>query len=166
MIQKIERLLDLMIAHYEKADNPVCVVGRALEDGQYAAGDPPVAPAKKERKPRAPKAEKSVEAQLAADINELAERPTPKTPEMSEVDSAVKVIEVATRYIHRFKTRTPIDGRAEAIGILKDKWGALGVTGITKTATNPGLNHAQRLEFMAILNANMAAADGAAVGNA
>lgn len=144
MIQKIERLLDLMIAHYEKADNPVVTVNLNQEhhDRQVAAEKARLSedvPAhKKERKPRAPKAEK-------------AEAPAPKP--MTEEESKVKVIEVATAYVHRFKTATP-DGKTAAIAYLRGNYAP--AQGIGE------LNHAQRVDFIAWLQAGIAAADGKA----
>ena len=104
MIQKIERLLDLMIAHYEKADNPVVVETEPAEETA------PAAP--KARKPRRAKDEPPIDTPAEPSVPE-----TKKAPQMTEDESATKAITVATAYVHRFKASVP-DGKTKAIALL------------------------------------------------
>lgn len=133
MIQKLERLLDLMIVYYEKAGNPVRTVTEINAEQEKIQVDILT----KTRKPRTPKAEAVVESVA------------PAAPEMSDAESATEVLAVTRAYVSRFQKQDP-DGQKRALAILANDFKKPGIK---------ALDHAERLAFIAKLKAEIAAAD-------
>lgn len=111
------------------------------------AGVSAVVPAeapKKERKTRTPKAP---EASSPVDpMSELGLPAAPAKKALTEAESQVETLTVAKRFVQRFARSAP-DGLVRAKEILKTMFNA------EKIAS---LGHAQRLEFIAVLEKQMA----------
>ena len=137
LLQKAEKLLDLMIAHYETngAEEKPCV--------------PPIAastsvPVRRGRPPKVRPTEEIVPVATAAAVE----------PEMTEQESSEKVREAAKAVVKRFPNSSATDGNPEGFHMAKKL-----LTEKYKVARITDLVHAQRVQFIQDVNFLVANAD-------
>lgn len=143
LMKALTRMANAIAAHYEKQGNPVLTI----DNHGVVAAAPQEAPVVKTRKPRAPKAEAPAPA-------------APAAAEMTEEQSAKAVYDVAKRFMTRFQKpgaagpdgKPATEGYHRLKALLADSY---------KVGKLADLVHAQRIQLMTTLQAEVAAADTA-----
>lgn len=149
LMDKLERLVDLMTAHYDNAPAPTKGRGPEMSEPALASASAP-APAARRGRPKKVELEVELVAEPEGDPL-MQDAPAPaksRSPEMSEQDSLNTVRDLAVKYVKRWKMQQ--DGVTAFREMLSKEFRATKID---------DLKHPQRVQLIERLKAEIAKGD-------